>query len=54
MGKNKDYSTGNAKRWAVVFGIIVLVAIVVVVIIMAIPPNTYNAIQTLNRTATTS
>jgi len=54
MGKNKEYSAGNGKKWAIFFAIVVLVAIVVVVVILAIPPNTYNAVETLNRTATTS
>lgn len=57
MGKSKgssDYSTGNGKKWSIFLAIIVLVAIVVVVIILAIPPNTYNAVETLNRTSQTT
>ena len=57
MAKNKgssDYSTGNGKKWSIFLAIIVLVAIVVVVIILAISPNTYNAVETLNRTSQTT
>lgn len=54
MGKNSEYSSGTGKRWAVIVGIIALVAIVVVVIIMAIPPNTYNAVETLDRVSQTA
>lgn len=58
MAKKKrgssDYSAGNGKRWSVILGIIVLVAIIVVVIIIAIPPNTYNAVETLNRASKTN
>lgn len=51
---NKSYNSGTAKKWAVFLGIVVLVAIIVVVVILAIPPNTYNAVETLNRTSATS
>ncbi len=54
MAKGKDYSTGNGKRWLVAVGLVVLVAIIVVVILLCIPPNTYNAIETLNRSAQTT
>ena len=53
MGKKADYSAGTGKRWSVIIGILVLIAIVVVVIILAIPPNTYNAVETLNRSSQT-
>ncbi len=49
MGKSKDYSTGGGKRWLIAIAIIVFVAIAVVVILLCIPPNTYNAVETLNR-----
>lgn len=51
---DKGYSTGNAKKWAVMMGIVVLIAVIVVVVILCIPPNTYNAVETLNRTTQTS
>ena len=55
MGKDKkDYSSGSGKKWGIFFGIVVLVAIIVVVIILAIPPNTYNAVEILNRTSSSS
>ena len=54
MGNNNQNGGGKAKKWAIFFAILVLVAIVVVVIILAIPPNTYNAVEMLNRTSQTS
>lgn len=57
MGKNKgssDYSTGSSKKWSIFLAVIVLIAIIVVIIVLAIPPNTYNAVQTLNRTSQTT
>lgn len=49
-GNSKGYSTGGGKKWLIAIALIVLVAIVVVVVLLCIPPNTYNAVQTLNRT----
>ena len=50
MGKNsKGYSTGGGKKALIGVALFVLVAIVVVIILLCIPPNTYNAVQTLNR-----
>lgn len=55
MGKSsKGYSTGGGKKWLIGFGIVALVAIIVVVVLLCIPPNTYNMVQTLNRTTQTS
>ncbi len=51
---NKEYSAGGAKKWLIIIGGVALVAILIVVILMAIPPNTYNAVQTLYRTTNSS
>ncbi len=53
-GNSKSYSAGGGKKWLIAIALVVLVAIVVVVVLICIPPNTYNAIQTLNRTTQTS
>ena len=55
MGKNsKGYSTGGGKKALIGVALFVLVAIVVVIILLCIPPNTYNAVQTLNRATETT
>ena len=51
---DKGYSTGGAKKWLLIIGGVVFVAVIIVIILMAIPPNTYNAVQTLYRTANSS
>ncbi len=51
---SKGYSAGGGKKWLVAIALVVLVAIAVVVVLICIPPNTYNAIQTLNRTTNSS
>ncbi len=51
---DKGYSTGGAKKWLIIIGGVVFVAVLVVIILMAIPPNTYNAVETLYRTANSS
>ncbi len=53
-GNSKGYSAGGGKKWLIAIALIVLVAIVVVVVLICIPPNTYNAVQTLNRTTQSS
>ena len=53
MGKSAENS-GKAKKWAIFTAIVVLVAVIVVVIILAVPPNTYNAVEMLNRTSSSS
>ena len=52
MGNNQG--NGTAKKWALFLGVVVLIAIVVVVIILAIPPNAYNAVETLNQVSQSS
>ena len=55
MGKNsKGYSTGGGKKALIGVALFVLVAIVVVIILLCIPPNTYKAVQTLNRATETT
>lgn len=53
-GNSKGYSAGGGKKWLIAIALVVLVAIVVVVVLICIPPNTYNAIQTLHRTTQSS
>ena len=50
---DKGYSTGG-KKWLIIIGGVAFVAILIVIILMAIPPNTYNAVQTLYRTTNSS
>lgn len=55
MGKDsKGYSTGGGKKALIGIALFVLVAIVVVIVLLCIPPNTYNAVQTLNRATETT
>lgn len=51
---DKEYSAGGAKKWLIIIGGVAFVAILIVIILMAIPPNTYNAVQTLYRTTNSS
>ena len=50
---DKGYSTGG-KKWLIIIGGVAFVAVLVVIILMAIPPNTYNAVQMLYRTTDSS
>jgi len=52
--ENKDYSTGNGKRWLIGFGVIALLAIVIVIIVVSIPPNVNAAMELLNKASINS
>lgn len=47
MGQSKDYKASGAKKWLVIFGILVLIAVIVVGIVLFIPANTYSMIEAL-------
>ena len=47
MAKSKDYKASGAKKWLIIFGILVLIAIVVVAVVLLIPANTYSMIEAL-------
>ena len=54
MGKSGKSGSSGGKKILIGIAIVVLVAILVVVILLCIPPNTYNAIETLNRSTQSS
>lgn len=47
MGKSKDYKAGGAKKWLIIFGVLILIAVVVVAVVLLIPANTYSMIEAL-------
>ena len=47
MGKSKDYKAGGAKKWLIILGILVLIAVVIVAVVLLIPANTYSMIEAL-------
>ena len=49
----KDYSAGGAKKWLIIVGVIVLVAILIVAIVLMIPANTYSMIGSLKESEQT-
>lgn len=51
---NKDYKVGGAKKWLILIGALVLIAIIVTVIVIFIPANTSDAIDRLRQSSQTS
>ena len=49
----KEYSTGT-RKWLILFGLLVLVAIIVVIVLLVIPANTYSMVETLQTVSQTS
>lgn len=51
---SKDYKAGGAKKWLIIIGILVLIAIIVTVIVLVIPGNTADAVDRLRQSSQTS
>lgn len=49
----KEYSATGAKKWLVLVGVVVLIAICIVAIVLAIPANTYSMIESLEQSEQT-
>ena len=49
----KEYSTGT-RKWPILFGLLILVAIIVVIVLLVIPANTYSMVETLQTVSQTS